>query len=99
MDQGIVGISTLCVMSILSALVYHFKVRNYLAASALAAITASVLFQIIGFFVEGYLDPFFIVAAIVGGVVAFVIAIVVGIPVSYFQKKRERRNDDYGNSS
>jgi membrane protein DedA with SNARE-associated domain len=87
------------VISILSALVYHFKVQNYLVASVLSAITASVLFQIIGYFVEGYLDPFFIVAAIVGGVVALIIAFVVGIPVSYFKKKKERRNDDHGNSS
>ena len=99
MDRSLVGIIALGVISVLSALAYHFKVQNYLVASVLAAITASVVFQIIGYLVEGYLDPFFIVATILGGVVALIIALVVGIPVSWFRKKKERRSDDNGNRS
>ncbi len=98
MDQGVIGVLTLRVISVLSALAYHFKIPNYLVASFLSAITASVLFPIIGYFVEGYLDPFFVVAMVVGGVAAFIMAIVAGIPVSRLRKKKERRNDDSGNS-
>ena len=95
MDRGIVGILALCVMSVLAALVYHLRVQNYLVASALSAITVSVLFQIIGYLVVGYLDPFFIVATIGGGVVAWIIALVVGIPVFYVKRTKERSNDDH----
>ena len=75
MDRGIVGIVALYVISV---------------SSALAAITAAVVFQIIGYLVVGHLDPFFIVTTIVAGVAALIFGFVVGIPVFYVKKKQRK---------
>ena len=87
MDKSAIAFIVFCVLSIITALGFHAKIKKYLFASVLSAIVSSIIFQIIGYFVLGYLDPFFIIALITGAAVAFIIALLTGLPFSYSRKK------------
>jgi len=86
MDQSTLAIIIHCVLSIVSALGFHTKIKKYLLASVLSAIVSAVIFQIIGYFVLGYLDPFVIIALITGAMVSFVIALLTGLPFLNLRK-------------
>ena len=87
MDQGLVGMMVLCGVSVMSALIFHIKLKRFWVASVLAALTASIIFQVIGYLVLGYLDPFFMIALVTGGLVALILAGLVGLSVRYFRKR------------
>jgi len=61
-------------------------------SSILAALTASILFQVIGFFVLGYLDPFFLIAFVNTLIISFIISVLVGVPFAYLRKKAKTNN-------
>ena len=64
------------------------KFKKYILACLVSGFLSSIIFQIIGFFVMGYLDPFYLWAFVGGVVVAFIIALLVGIPIEYKRKKK-----------
>jgi membrane protein DedA with SNARE-associated domain len=66
----------------------HAKIKKYLFASVLSAIASSIVFQIIGYFILGYLDPFFLIALFTGALVSLVIALLTGVPFLIFRNKR-----------
>ena len=80
MDKSAFAFLILCLLSICIAVFAHAKIKKYFIASVLAAIVSSICFQIIGFFVLGYLDPFFLIALFMGALVAFVLALLAGVP-------------------
>lgn len=57
---------------------HHFLKNSLLLASFLSAVMAAILFQLIGYFVQGYLDPFAIIAFFVSFTVNFFISIAIG---------------------
>lgn len=71
----------------------HYKINNTLYASILSAIVASLTFQIIGYFVVGYLDPFFIPALVIGAGIAFCIALVIGLPFTYIRRTKQNQEN------
>jgi len=73
----------LCAVSIMTSFGFHYRIRNILLASLLAAISASIIFHVIGYFVLGYLDPFFLISLFTGAGIAFIISILIGIPFAY----------------
>jgi uncharacterized membrane protein YfcA len=83
MDIGSIGMIVLCAVSIITSSGFHYRIRNILFASLLSAVTASIIFQIIGYFVLGYLDPFFLISLFTGAGIAFAISIIIGIPFAY----------------
>jgi len=44
----------------------------------LSAFISTILFQVAGYFVVGYLDPFFLIALIGGWLVSFIISLIIG---------------------
>ena len=86
MDQGLVGMMVLCGASVMTALIFHINLKRFWVASVLAALTASIIFQVIGYLVLGYLDPFFMIALVTGGLVALILAVLVGLSIRYFRK-------------
>ena len=92
MDQALVGIVVLCGISVGTALLFHLKLRRFWVASILAAVTASVTFQFIGYLVLGYLDPFFMIALVTGGILALIIAAVVGWCLHHFRGRGPHPN-------
>ncbi len=80
MNQTFIAIITFCLISIGISYLFHKKVKKYIFACLFAAIISSLIYQLIGFLVLGYLDPFFLIAFIGGAAIAFVIAMLTGIP-------------------
>lgn len=80
MDKSALAFLIFCIVSIIVAYIAHKNIRQYILASLVAGISSSVIYQILGVFVLGYLDPFFIIAFVVGTVIAIIIACIVGIP-------------------
>ena len=80
MSEGEQGMLVLAIASVGSAIVVHAFIRNYLKACTIAAVVATIVFQVAAYVHLGHLDPFAIVALVVGGAVAFVAALVVGLP-------------------
>ena len=76
MSEGAIGLSVLLSISVLSALVFHWRIAHFKLASFGAAFFSAVAFQIAAYLRAGHFDPF----TIVGGVVALVIAALVGLP-------------------
>ncbi len=68
---------------------FHALIREYIIASILSAIVATVLLQVIVYIQLGYLDPFFLIGIICGGVYYFAAALIVGIPF-WFYRRRDR---------
>lgn len=71
------------------AALFHWRMRRFIIASLLAAFLAAVAFQIVGYFVLGYLDPFVLIALVVSMVLAFAIAVVVGLLLRLARRERK----------
>lgn len=95
MDKGLIGLIVLCAVSVIASSGFHYRIRNILVASLISAVSASLIFQIIGYFALGYLDPFFLVSLFTGAGIAFAISILTGIPFAY---KRRAQNKLRGKS-
>jgi uncharacterized membrane protein YfcA len=87
MENEYIGIILFAILSLISALSFHYKLRKFFLSSILAAFSASLLFQIIGFFLLGYLDPFFLIAFVSTLLISFIVSMLVGMPFLYYRKK------------
>lgn len=76
-------------ISVVAGLLFHWQVRRYVLASALAAISADAAFQAITYVTTGSLHPYFPFVALQVGVYAFLIALLVGYPFKHFRHKPE----------
>jgi len=93
MSEGTQGLVVLGVISVSLSLLVHYFSRAYLPASLVSAVLASGLFQVVGYFHTGYLDPFFAIAFTIGTAAAFFISLVIGY---LFKKRRERAGEQPG---
>ena len=92
MEKEQINIIILLIMTLGVAILFHYKIERFLFSSILAALVVSVLFQIVGFFVIGYLDPFFLIAFASTLALSFIISILVGLPFVYFRNKAKDKN-------
>ncbi len=74
-------------IAIVTSLVCHFLIKSKVAASFISAIIAAIAFQILNYFIVGYLDPFFIVAIIITGLIGFLVSFLIGLAFSYRRKE------------
>lgn len=86
MLKNTVAIIIFCIISMSIAYVLHKKIKSFLYASIAAGVLTSLIYQIIGIAVIGYLDPYFLIAFAIGSVFAFFIAILIGIPIACKRK-------------
>lgn len=89
MSEGATTLLTLVSISVLSALVFQWRIRNYVGASCGAALGATVVIQIAGFVASGHFDAFFPIALVTGFVVGLVIAFAVGVPFLFARRKQQ----------
>jgi hypothetical protein len=89
MEQGQIGIIVFITMALLSAILFHYIMNGFWISSILSALVASLLFQVVGYFVLGYLDPFFIIAFVISLAVSFTISLIVGLPFAITKKNRK----------
>lgn len=74
-----------CILNIVVSVISHNKIRNYLIACIVSSLICSLTYQILGLFVVGGLDPFFLNVLVKSAMISFVFAVMVGIP---FYRKR-----------
>ena len=90
MGKEFISIAVFVLLCLISAFSFHYVLKNFLISSILSALAASLLFQVIGFFVLGYLDPFFLIAFTFSLVISFPISILIGILFVYHRKKANK---------
>ena len=79
-------------VALVSAVLWHQYVSNYLVASLAASVTAVVVFQVLAYIHLGYLDPFALIAVVTTSAVALAIALAIGLPI---RARRKRKADDH----
>jgi len=87
MDDSLIGIVSLVVISVSFATVVHLRVNNYWSATFISALLSVVMLQVVFYIELGYLDPFFLIAIAISGIVALIISALVGILIKAFRKK------------
>lgn len=92
MSEGAIGLSVLLSISVLSALVFHWRIARLKFASFCAASFSAVAFQVAASFRAGHFEPFAIVAFVVGGVVALLVAAIVGLPFALARRNAKTRD-------
>ncbi len=93
MAQGQIGIIVFVIIALLSAILFHYKWDSFWISSVLAAVVASTLFQVVGYFILGYLDPFFMIAFTISLAVSFIVSVVVGLSFTIIRKKRKNKHE------
>ena len=78
MSESSAGLLIFFALALASAVVWHWSMRSFAAATFLATITAVVLFQVVAYLQAGYLDSFFAIAVATSTVVCFLLALLVG---------------------
>jgi len=92
MDEGTLGIFILAALIIGFSVVCHWKIHHFWIATALATLSATLLFQVIAYIQLGYLDPFFLTAFFVSVFWALVGALIIGYLMRR-KKQSEASND------
>lgn len=87
MEKEQISIIVFLILTLGTAILFHYKNKKVLVSSLLTAIVVSILFQIIEYFILGYLDPFFLIAFASTLAISFIISLFVGLPFVYFRNK------------
>lgn len=94
MIKSVLGIAIFILISIIVSVLLHRKLKKFVWACLLSSTIISGTYQVIGIFVIGYLDPFFMIAFINTTAIAFIIAIIVGIPFAYMRRKENNEETE-----
>ncbi|MFT3897623.1 MAG: hypothetical protein QM719_07990 [Thermomonas sp.] len=73
------GLFVLAAISVLCAVIVHWRVRRYLPATIISAFAAALLFQLAAAWQLGYVDSFAPVAFVVSLLITTIIGLVVGL--------------------
>jgi len=76
------------IIMLLSAVGWHFAVKNYVKAILGSTLTIVLLFQVAVIISAGYFDPFFTIALTALALLNAFIAIIIGIPFLLSRKNR-----------
>jgi uncharacterized membrane protein YfcA len=101
MDKSAFSLIIFISISFIIAFLTHKKVKQVILACVVSSIISSVIYQILGFIVVGYLDPFIIPAFLNSLGVSFIIAVIVSIPFIYARSKARKKpkNNHPGNDN
>lgn len=83
MCDNLIAITAFIVIGVSISIISHKYIKIYLLACIVSGVITITIYQIIHFFIVGYLDPYFQIVFIIGGSIAFLISVIVGIPVRY----------------
>ena len=79
MSEGATGVFVLIVVATISAIVWHWRVRDHWRATSLSAVQAGLTTLVIIVALEGLRDPLIAIAGVFAVFWSFVIAYVVGL--------------------
>ena len=91
MNDGATGIVVLGAIVLICSIAMHTLQKKYWHAVLLSACVSAVLFQIVSFMNQGYLDPFFIIAVFVTFGIGAIGSIIIGF---LFHLKRNKTVGD-----
>lgn len=80
------AIGIFLVIGVAAAVACHWKLKKYVAASLLAGLTGTVVYQIVDYAIAGYMDPYFLMSMVNGFVAYVILAFVVGMAFVYMRK-------------
>lgn len=83
---------TFLVLIVVTSVVAHYFLKDRLfLASVIAAAVASLLFQVAGYLVQGYLDPFVLIALVVSFLVNLAIALLIGVTFRVVRRQKTQQ--------
>ena len=88
--KSLMAFSIFLLITVICSLLIHGYLKRYFIGSILAAFISTAIFQVLGYLVVGYLDPFFLIALVSGLCISFIVSLIVGLPFLYFGKRRTR---------
>jgi len=80
MTEGTTGLIFVLTLAVGSSLIWHWLVRSYLAAAALAVGTTVVAFHAARVSETGYIDATIVITMVTTAVIAAVAALLIGLP-------------------
>jgi hypothetical protein len=89
MNGAATGIVVLGAINIFCSVLSHMVQKKYWLAVAAATIFSVVLFQVVSFLQQGYIDPFVVIAIITTSLISAAGAIVIGLIFKVLRKARD----------
>ena len=93
MSESVEGIIIFSILAVAVSIISHVLIKKISSAILVAAISTALVFQLIVFFLAGYLDPSFPVALITTFLLAFLIALIIGVPFKIWRRNTDKDND------
>jgi hypothetical protein len=81
-------------IGIIISIYVHMYNENTLTGCVMSSIITSLVYQVIGVIIVGYMDPFAVLALIIGAGFAFVISMIVKIVMSLIMKKSPNNGEN-----
>jgi hypothetical protein len=92
MTEGDIGLLVLGGFCLICSIVAHWFIGSYWVATVISVIAIVVLFQAVAYLQLGYLDAFWIVAAVTTSGIALVASAIIGAVVRHFHRPDESQN-------
>lgn len=80
MTEGTTGLIFVLALAAGSSLIWHWLVRSYLAAAALAVGTTVIAFHAVRIFETGYIDATIVITIVTTTVISAVATLLIGLP-------------------
>jgi hypothetical protein len=93
MSESVEGIIIFSIVAVAVSIISHVLIKKISSAILMAAISTALVFQLIVFFLAGYLDPTFPVALITTFLLAFLIALIIGVPFKIWRRNTDKDHD------
>ncbi len=93
MSESVEGIIIFSIVAVAVSIISHVLIKKISSAILMAAISTALVFQLIVFFLAGYLDPTFPVALITTFLLAFLIALIIGVPFKIWRRNTDKDQD------
>ena len=93
MSESIEGIIIFSILAVAVSIMSHVLIKKISSAILLAAISTALIFQLVVYFLAGYLEPSFPVALITTFLIAFLIALIIGVPFKIWRRNTNENED------
>ena len=93
MSESIEGIIIFFIVAVAVSIISHVLIKKISSAILWAAISTVLIFQLVMYFLAGYLDPSFPVVLITTFLIAFLIALIIGVPFNIWRRNTDKNHD------
>ena len=93
MSESVQGIIIFSIVAVAVSVISHVLIKKISSAILWAATSTALIFQLVMYFLAGYLDPSFPVVLITSFLIAFFIALVIGVPFKIWRRDINKNQD------